>query len=205
MAVDLWYSMEDLDAIVGDGCSVVCQPVSLLAASWGIPFVSWGCSSSSLSDKKIYPTFSRVESTWFSLAPIFSALVKVFNWKHVAIVTTSEDVFKSTADVIRDDMVRNGNNIIFRVVDSTVTGKNINTETLQSLYEIFMELKSKVYIFILLSYPADMRNMLITALDAGMMNGQFAFLTLEYGIEIGLHTYRAELGEYYSIYSDKVM
>ncbi len=43
MIVDMWMSVKDLDVIIGDGCSVVCQPASLLAAAWGIPIISWGC------------------------------------------------------------------------------------------------------------------------------------------------------------------
>ena len=57
-AVDAWQSMGGLDAVIGAGCSVVCQPVSLLAAAWNIPIVSYSCSSSSLSNKRTYPTFT---------------------------------------------------------------------------------------------------------------------------------------------------
>ncbi len=42
MAVELWASVQQLDGIIGSVCSVVCQPVSLLAASLNIPVVSWG-------------------------------------------------------------------------------------------------------------------------------------------------------------------
>ena len=61
MAIDMWASVDHLDGIIGDMCSVVCQPVSLLAAAWNIPVVSPTCSSPTLSDKSTYPTFSRLE------------------------------------------------------------------------------------------------------------------------------------------------
>ena len=92
--VDMWMSSGGLDVIIGDGCSVVCQPVSLLAAAWGIPVVSWGCSSSTLSNKNIYPTFTRTKGTWMSLGPVFSALADTMGWNTVAILTSPEDVFR---------------------------------------------------------------------------------------------------------------
>lgn len=53
------YRTEDLDGIIGGGCSTVCVPVSLLAAAWGIPVISYGCLLSTLGDKDTYPTFAR--------------------------------------------------------------------------------------------------------------------------------------------------
>ncbi len=61
MVIDMWVSVDHLDGIIGGMCSVVCQPVSLLAAAWNIPVVSPTCSSPTLSDKSTYPTFSRVD------------------------------------------------------------------------------------------------------------------------------------------------
>ena len=76
----MWSEVDDLDAFIGDGCSVVCQPVSLLAAAWRIPVVSFGCTSDSLSDKITYPTFTRVEGTWSILAPVIKDLSGKFGW-----------------------------------------------------------------------------------------------------------------------------
>ena len=57
--LDMWSEMTDLDIIIGDACSVVCQPAGQLAAAWGLPMISWGCASVALSDKETYPTFTR--------------------------------------------------------------------------------------------------------------------------------------------------
>ncbi len=60
IAVEMWDSTSgSLDAIIGGGCSVVCEPLSLLAASWNVATVSYGCESNYLSDKSVYPTFTR--------------------------------------------------------------------------------------------------------------------------------------------------
>ena len=60
--VEIWKDVEDLDGIIGAFCSVVCQPVSLAAAALNIPAVSPTCTSSALSDKRAYPTFTYVHS-----------------------------------------------------------------------------------------------------------------------------------------------
>ena len=78
--IDMWSSVDDIDAIIGDGCSVVCQPLSFLAEAWGIPVISFGCTSDSLSDKTTYPTFTRVEGTWAILAPALRSLSDQFEW-----------------------------------------------------------------------------------------------------------------------------
>ena len=68
-AVEAWSETADLDGFLGFHCSVVCQPVGLLAASWNIPMVSYFCSSGALSDKEIYPTFTRLTANWLALGP----------------------------------------------------------------------------------------------------------------------------------------
>ncbi len=194
MAVDLWASVNDLDAIIGPGCSVVCQPVSLLAAAWKIPVISWVCTSGSLSDKSIYPTFTRVEATWLGLAPCYNALADMFGWSKVGLITTSEDVFRTTSEAIKEKMEQNGKEVIFQVVQTTVSGDTINKESLEALRKIIGSMKHQVRVFFLMSYPSDMRNMLIMAMDEGMMNSHYAFVTNEFGIVVGAeYNYRPEV------------
>ena len=78
-AVDAWSEIADLDGLVGFACSIVCQPVALLAAAWNIPMVSFLCSSSLLSDKEVYPTFTRTSVNWVALFPgAFAATLHAF-------------------------------------------------------------------------------------------------------------------------------
>jgi hypothetical protein len=50
----------EIGGVLGSGCSGVCRPVSMTAAGFRIPVVSWGCSSPSLSDSVTYPWFTRL-------------------------------------------------------------------------------------------------------------------------------------------------
>ena len=38
--VDMWLQKKEIDVIIGDGCSTICNPVSSLASAWNVPMVS---------------------------------------------------------------------------------------------------------------------------------------------------------------------
>ena len=80
MAVDSWSNSDDLDGIIGAACSIVCQPVGLLAAAWNVPMVSYTCSSGSLSNKDVYPTFSRAVGTWLLISYPMDAALDAFGY-----------------------------------------------------------------------------------------------------------------------------
>ena len=77
-AVEAWSASSDLDGIIGATCSVVCQPVGLLAAEWNLPMVSYSCTSDSLSDKEVYPTFTRSVGTYGLVSFTVDAILDVF-------------------------------------------------------------------------------------------------------------------------------
>ena len=58
--IDIWRDNQDLDVIIGDACSMVCHPASLLASVWNVPIISYGCTLQELSDKSTHPTFVRI-------------------------------------------------------------------------------------------------------------------------------------------------
>ena len=193
----MWAKVEDLDAFIGPGCSVACEPVGLLAAAWKIPLVSWAASSATLSNKDAYPTFTRVEATWLDLAPVFDSLTDVFNWSRIGIITTQEDVYRLTAIAIMEEMQKSGKKVILNVVATTVRGDQYDAESLQSLSNIMESMKAQVRVLLLMTYPVDMRNMLLIAMDMGMMNGEFVIIVGEYSMTImdTVQTYRPEADE----------
>ncbi len=197
MAVDLWHS-EDLDVIIGSSCSVVCQPVSLLAAAWGLPVVSWSCSSLSLSNKQAYPTFSRVNQPNIGRIPPLVSIAGRMQWKRTCILSTPEDLYKFLAQGLFKEIQQQGMYVELHIVDSTVRGNDILQDKMQALKSIFTSLIKKISYIVLLTYPVDMRNMLISAYDVGMLNGEYAFMTLEYGLTIMdiPQTFRPELDDF---------
>lgn len=177
--VEMWDSVEDLDVIVGAGCSGVCQPESLLAAGWGIPVVGYSCASLLLSDKSVYPTFSRVVAPWTTFAPMFDQFANMFNWTNVGIVTTNEDTMKQTAQATKAYMELRGKTVFYHLMETVVNGKDVNEENLQKQKEIVKVMKKETRIILIITYSNDVRMFLISALDEGMMNGQYVFLGID--------------------------
>ena len=89
----MWFEATDLDALIGGGCSVVCVPASLLAASWGLPIVSYACVSDRLSDKEQYSTFARVVGPFYQVNLITEALLEMFGWDCVSIISDKINVY----------------------------------------------------------------------------------------------------------------
>ena len=178
--VNMWKSVEDLDGIIGGGCSVVCQPIALLAAAWNIPVVSWGCGSASLSDKATYPTFTRPVNNLVNMGPIFQALSATLGWNRVAVLTTPQDIWKKTGESIKKSMEANGGEALFRVVQPTMRGSTVNTKSLADMKETLKGLQHQVRIFYVLIYESDLYNLLTLAVELGMANGQYVFVTSEY-------------------------
>ena len=97
MLIDVWRDNQDFDVIIGDACSTVCYPTSLLASAWNVPIISWGCTSEILSDKSAYPTFSRVFRPISDRVVIVKELVLMLGWKRVGIISEADMVYKKQA------------------------------------------------------------------------------------------------------------
>ena len=179
MAVDMWKNAEDLDGIIGDGCSVVCQPLALLAASWGFPVISWGCTSGSLSDKNTYPTFTRVEGTWTILAPVMEAIAKQFNWTHFGIIYSQEDVFRITAEAVMRTLGSNNVSVVPQVIGNVMRGNSVNEKAQLAQQEILKSMKQKARIVVILLYPSELLHLMLNAEIVGMKNGEYAFILLQ--------------------------
>ena len=91
-----------VDAFIGPGCSVICEPGGLLAAKWNVPMVSWGCTSSKLSSKEIYSTFARTTAPNADSAPFFLELFSQYNFSRTTIYHSSEHVWTLTAAALKD-------------------------------------------------------------------------------------------------------
>ena len=75
VAVESWSDAEDLDGIIGPTCSGVCVNIGLLAAAWNIPMVSPTCMIDLMSNKNIYPTFTRPVETFTAYSTVIAATI----------------------------------------------------------------------------------------------------------------------------------
>ena len=91
------FKEDDIMAVIGGGCSIVCEMTNQYLSAFNILQVSWGCNSPSLSNQEIYPTFVRTVSEWSSYKYSAVALFKHFGWTHAFILTSTEVVYSETA------------------------------------------------------------------------------------------------------------
>ena len=144
VAVDVWQSEDNLAGFIGPACSAASQPVSLLASALHKPVISFASTSSLLSDKETYPTFSRLEATWNGLAPVYDALADILGWTRIGLITTSEDVFRGTAVIIKEKMENNNKEVLFQVVRTTMDGNVINHAAMQELRDTMVSMMKQV-------------------------------------------------------------
>ena len=88
---------QNVNVFIGPACSRSCIHSGIVAASYNIPMVSYGCSTTTLSNTRLYPNFFRTkpfargskESTSLALA----ALMDSFSWKHGCLAEDIDSVF----------------------------------------------------------------------------------------------------------------
>ncbi len=175
-AVDMWTSVDKLDGIIGDGCSNVCEAQGLLAAAWGIPMVSWYCSSPALSDKSVYPTFTRLKGPWTHLGHLYNAIANTFNWQRLAIIFTGEGLWALTANAIKAELEKYNKTVIMRLVENTARGDEIDTTSMDELRRTLLSLRSITRIICVLSFEPEQDIIFAMALQVGMMNGDYIFI-----------------------------
>ena len=143
-ALDLWDGTDDLDAFIGGGCTEICKPIALVSAAWNIPYVSFGCSGTELSDKVDYPTFTRSVGTWVSLAPMFEAFASWFDWERVGILSTTENIMQLTADAITTVFESHGNVVFAENIETAFENDAYDDIKIQKQKEKLRILKENV-------------------------------------------------------------
>jgi atrial natriuretic peptide receptor A len=181
MAVNLWSEFDgNLDAFIGGGCSVVCEPVALLSAAFNLPYTSFGCTSDTLSNKYNYPTFTRAVGTWVSLAPMFNLFADEFDWTRLGIVTTTENIMQLTANAIKLQMERHDKKVFYHTIQTVVDENDeINLDSLEKQKTIVKDIKKEARIVIMCMYDKDILQFLLSAYDEGMLNGEYVFIVLD--------------------------
>ncbi|XP_022085768.1 atrial natriuretic peptide receptor 1-like [Acanthaster planci] len=184
---DLHYENElgvPIDAYIGPGCSIICEPGGILAAHWGTPVVSWGCTSDTLSQKETYPTFARTTSPSKFVAPFFTRIMQHFGYDRVAIIYSSHHLWSLTAQNIKTDLEENGIMVSvfgqFEPLEKLAEANKANIEReAQNKKKQLEDAKERSRVFIIIAYGTDVRNFLLDALDLGMTDGTYAFFTTE--------------------------
>ena len=83
----------EVNAVIGPGCSAACEVTSISSSLRGIPQISFGCTSPTLSDKSKYELFSRTVSPNPSKGPALVALFGHYNWTKAVMLTSTDGVY----------------------------------------------------------------------------------------------------------------
>nr|DBA21003.1 TPA: hypothetical protein GDO54_017729 [Pyxicephalus adspersus] len=70
-----------------------CDAATLLGKNWNKAVFSWACINYELDNVKSYPTFAR---TLPSPTRVLFNVMKYFQWAHVGVISSSEDIWKDT-------------------------------------------------------------------------------------------------------------
>ncbi|XP_033126595.1 atrial natriuretic peptide receptor 1-like [Anneissia japonica] len=183
------YEKYSVDAFIGPGCSVICEPGGYLANHWKTPMISWSCSSSALSDKNQYPNFARSTAPTEKMSPFFVEIMKHFEFSRVGIYFSSQHIWSLAADAFRNAFRENGIEVsIYQVFEpgsdnekhsSGHQDASDSVSTLQIEGDALAEAKLLAKVFIILAYGSDVRNFLLLAKAGDMINGEYAFFSIE--------------------------
>ena len=111
-----------VDLFIGPACSVVAQPVALLAKIWNKPIVTYAASSNKFINKDVYSTLGTITAYARRnecYTPKFvHQILKAFNWTIFAILSSSEVEWKTMAGKIRSAVEPNVKVSLFENYDN---------------------------------------------------------------------------------------
>ncbi|CAH3132089.1 unnamed protein product [Porites lobata] len=178
-AVGRTYELSYVDAFIGPACSDACLPAALLTSYWNKPMISYSCSSIELSDRLYYATFARTQPfsrTYSHQTPdILYQTMDFYNWTRAAIIGTEDNVWSPLAISLTQLFQRN--NITLPFSGFYVPSSSFSYTTFLS------QIKDKARVVFLLAFNNEVARLLVAANELGMMNGEYAFLTLDFEIQ----------------------
>jgi len=134
--------------------------------------ISWAAASPLLSDKENFPVVSRTVGPYTKMSNIILKLMEHFDWKNCAILGANDDLYSATSEQLLSDLEDGGYNVMFYQSFTAVTadvGSGQKSSWMSQLRS------TGVRIIFVLAYCGDMRDVLLTASDLGMLEG-YAYL-----------------------------
>ncbi|XP_074647911.1 guanylate cyclase 32E-like isoform X2 [Tubulanus polymorphus] len=140
------YKDENVAAFIGPGDP--CLVPAKIASSWNRSMVSFSCSNSKLSNKKAYPTFSRVLPPTSKVSKSVIALMQFYEWNQYTLVFSDDSKWKETVTTMSDLSKQHGIKILQREEFSSSWAKNGSSgPPMQRIIERTMHL-TRVYLLI---------------------------------------------------------
>ena len=129
------------NAFIGDGLNVICETTALLAGILNVPIVSFGCTDDALSDKNLFPTFTRAVGRQSLLAPLLLTLMNNYRWKRIGIVATTYSYFISAAYWFKSYLEEKNMKVFLYIIEPILIDGAANEINENSMDAVFNELK----------------------------------------------------------------
>ncbi|XP_062580227.1 atrial natriuretic peptide receptor 1-like [Saccostrea cucullata] len=163
---------QDIDAFIGPVCDDVCEAAGHLAKKWNLPMISFGCAERILSNKILYPTFARVSTPYMEMEKFIEDTIRHFGWNRVIVAEGAEKIWRESAEHINVELEKHGFDV------------NLLTVYNDPVYLTHhLERESKTTrVFLIYAYPRDIMGIMCAAAEIGLLNGEYAFLTIDFGL-----------------------
>ncbi|NXL63178.1 GUC2F cyclase, partial [Chordeiles acutipennis] len=148
-----------------------CEVATVLGENWNKAIFSWMCINYKLDSTIHHPTFARILP---SPTQVLFTIMKYFNWAHVGIIASSEDIWIDTANKLASALRNQG--LPVSVVTSMGKGEKNIEDTLNEIKVV-----DGVKIIILCMHSVliggeEQATLLTTALDMGLADGRYVFI-----------------------------
>ena len=166
---------DDINAVFGSGCSGSCMPGSQVAGASRTPYISWGCSSNQLSNKKDYPYFIRTEAPEAANVDLFLSVFKENGWKKCAVLNCDAAIYIDVGDY----MVNGIGDVIAGGAVTTRTQFKQNSLTIASAKEMLEPIvESGTKIIITMMYRQDFNMIMAAAWEMGLLAAGYVIMSI---------------------------
>ncbi|XP_078137945.1 retinal guanylyl cyclase 2, partial [Centroberyx gerrardi] len=148
-----------------------CDAASLLSKGWNKALFPWGCVGYELDDVRSHPTFARSmpRPTWVLLS-----LMQRFRWAHVAIISSSDDIWVETATKVANSLRSHGMPVrLVSVMENTPHGVRRTLAKVRKQRDIRMVV---LCMHSALMGGGPQKLLLETAYDMRMIDGSLVFV-----------------------------
>jgi ABC-type branched-subunit amino acid transport system substrate-binding protein len=130
-SIDLLNESPKPHAIVGAGCSSVCETVSIYSKIKATPLVSYACTSPIFSDQDNFPFFVRTSVTDESYADAWIAICLKYGYKRVATISETKTISTNTIEAFQRKASLNDIEVVYHGIlsqgnDGSVIGNELS-------------------------------------------------------------------------------
>ncbi|XP_069664700.1 retinal guanylyl cyclase 2 isoform X3 [Haliaeetus albicilla] len=148
-----------------------CEVATLLGENWNKAIFSWMCINYKLDSTIYHPTFAR---TLPSPTRVLFTIMKYFNWAHVGIIASNEDIWMDTANKLASALRNQG--LPVGIVTSMRKGEKGIEDTWNEIKEV-----DGIRIILLCMHSVliggeEQATLLTKALEMGLADGRYVFV-----------------------------